>query len=105
MKRTDLMRRERELKRARKKEERLDKGDLSKEMSIGDYIKTLSSLFFHDEEKIYNIQQSNEILELLDSIQKHVEERHWESIVRKAVKATGVKQKEPHVKELLELMS
>ena len=104
MKRTDLMRRERELKRAMKKEAKLEKNEDDSDMSVGGYIKRLTALFFHDEEKIYNIQQSDEILELLDSMQKNVEERHWESIIRKAVKATGVKKREVHVKELIELL-
>ena len=105
MKRTDMLRRERELKKAQKKEERIVREDDDSELTVGDFIKRLSSLFFHDEEKIYNTLQSTEILEVLESMQKHIEERHWDSIIRKAVKATGVKQKEEAVKDLKSLLS
>ena len=103
MKRTDMLRKERELKRARKKEDRLSKGEKA-EMSVGDYINELSSLFFHDENKIYNIDSEEKILELLEDMKDELEERHWESVIRKAVKKTKVAQREEAAIQLLNLL-
>ncbi|HAK45511.1 MAG TPA: hypothetical protein DCO79_06285 [Spirochaeta sp.] len=103
MKRTDLERKERDIKRAQKKEERLVKGGGAVK-SIGDYINELSSFFFHDETKIYNIAVDERIPDLLEEIMTDMDEKQWETIIRKAVRKTGVKEKEPAVKELLGFM-
>ncbi len=102
MKRTDLLRREREIRRARKKAERLEKGESEK--TIGDYIKELNGLFFHDGVQIYNTQSDEKILELLEDVQDNVEEKDWDNVVRKAVKMSGVKDRDKAIKELKELM-
>lgn len=103
MKRTDLERKERDIKRAMKKEERLAKGGCSGK-SIGDYINELHSFFFHDETKIYNIAVDERIPDLLEEIMIEMEEKQWETIIRKAVRKTGVKEKEPAIKDLLDFM-
>ena len=100
MKRTDLARKEREIKKAMKKEDRLERGDKS-ERSVGDYINDLSSYFFHDENKIYNIAVDERIPDLLEEMMKDMDEKQWENIIRKAVRKTGIKEKEAAVKELL----
>jgi hypothetical protein len=105
MKRTDLQKRERELKRSQKKEERLvNYGDKS-DKSIGDYIKELHGLFFFDETKIYNTKESMEILELFEEMQGSFDKTQCETIIRKAVRQSGVKEKEPAVNELLALLA
>ncbi len=101
MKRTDLARKEREIKRSIKKEERLTSKGGGSEKSVGDYINELSSYFFHDEQKIYNIAVDERIPDLLEEMMVEMEEKQWENIIRKAVRKTGVKDKEPAVKELL----
>ncbi|MBI9105680.1 MAG: hypothetical protein JEZ04_02990 [Spirochaetales bacterium] len=103
MKRTDLERKERDIKRAAKKEERLEKGG-APEKSVGDYINELHSLFFHDETKIYNVAIDERIPDLLEEMMLDLEQKQWENIIRKAVRKTGVKEKEPAIKELLEFM-
>ncbi len=103
MKRTDLERKERDIKRAMKKEERLTKGGVA-EKSVGDYINELHSFFFHDETKIYNIAIDERIPDLLEEMMMELDEKQRENIVRKAVRKTGVKEKEPAIKELLEFM-
>ena len=105
MKQTDILRRERELKRAQKKEERLAKGGCDECPSVGEYINNLSDLFFHDENKIYNIQQEDKILELLEDLKDDHPEKQWDNVIRKAVKKTGVKEREDAVKQLKELMA
>lgn len=104
MKRTDLQKRERELKRAKKKEERLDKTGDKSEKTIGDYINELNSLFFHDENKIYNAKESMEILELFEEMKANVEESNWEVIIRKAIKKTQVKERDQAFNDLKTLL-
>lgn len=105
MKRTDLQKRERELKRSKKKEERIDKtGEKKEDKSIGDYIKELTALFYHDGKRIYNISDSIEILELLEEMKGSVDSGQWDNIIRKSVKATGISAKEPAVKDLKALL-
>jgi hypothetical protein len=104
MKRTDLDRRERELKRAKKKEERVERGESGEARSVGDYIDDLNGLFFQDGTQIYNTQTDERILELLEDMKIDLEERHWESVVRKAVKKSGVQQRDKAVTELIGLL-
>ena len=92
MKRTDLARKEREIKRAIKKEERIARGE-KEERSIGDYINELHSYFFCDDTKIYNIAVDERIPDLLEEMMMEIEEKQWETIIRKAVRKTGIKQK------------
>ncbi|MDC7227562.1 MAG: hypothetical protein PQJ61_12425 [Spirochaetales bacterium] len=103
MKRTDLERKERDIKRAMKKEERLAKGGSSNK-SVGDFINELSSYFFHDENKIYNISVDERIPDLLEEMMMDMEEKQWENIIRKAVRKTGIKEKESAIKELLDFI-
>lgn len=104
MKRTDLMRKERELKRARKKADRLERSGAG-EKTVGDYISELNDLLFHDDTQIYNAGEDVKILELLEEIKEEVEPKNWDNILRKAVKKTGVKKKDKAFKELKALMS
>ncbi len=104
MKQTDILRRERELKRAQKKEERTARGECGDCPTVGEYINLLNALFFHDENKIYNIQTEDKILELLEELKSDHPEKQWDNVLRKAVKKTGVKDKEDAVKQMKELM-
>ncbi len=103
MKSTDLARKDRELKRARKKQEVLQRKMERDSRSVGDYINELAGLFFHDAEKIYNINSSEDILILLEDMKEELPEKQWNNVLKKAVKKTKVKQKDPAVKELQEL--
>jgi predicted Zn-dependent protease len=102
MKKTDLLRKERELRRARKKEEKLS-GD-GRDNTPGYYIKELHQLFFHDETRIYNIESDEKILDLILEMRDSLEEKHWEAVFSKAIKKTGIKEKESARKQLEELM-
>lgn len=104
MKRTDLERKDRELKRAIKKQEVLERKGSKVDKTPGDFIKELSSLFFHDGTRIYNIDQSEEILILLEEIKDSAEEKHWENILRKAIKKTGIAQRDEAFSQLKELL-
>ena len=104
MKRTDLQKRERELRRAQKKEERIAKFGDKAEKTVGDYIKELHELMFFDEARIYNAKESMEILELFEEMKESLDESQWENVIRKAVKKTGVKEKDPAINDLLQLL-
>ncbi|HUX20476.1 MAG TPA: hypothetical protein VMW69_04495 [Spirochaetia bacterium] len=105
MKRTDIERKERELKRAEKKAERLAAGgDHKDEVSVGAFIDKLYSLFFHDETKIYNTKHSVEILEVLEDAQANFSEQELDTIIRKAIRKSKVKEKELAFQELKELI-
>lgn len=103
MKRTDMMRKERELRRSQKKQDKLVR-DSGEAMSVGDYINELSSLFFYDENRIYNINNEEKILEILEDMKEEIEEKNWDNIIRKAVKKTGVIEKEKAVDQLKNLL-
>ena len=104
MKRTDLQKRERELRRAQKKEERVAGSGDGSNKSVGDYINEFHGLMFYDEQKIYNTQESIEILDLLDEMKENLDKGQWENVLRKAIRKTGVKEREQPLKELLELI-
>lgn len=105
MKRTDLQKRERELRRAQKKEERIAKLGGNVDRTIGDYINELHGLMFFDETRIYNAKESIEILEFFEDMQESVDEAQWENIIRKAIKKTGVKERDTAFNELMNLLN
>lgn len=104
MKRTDLQKRERELKRAQKKQERIEKYGENSEKSVGDYIKELYDLMFYDEVRVYNAKESIEILELLEEMKENVDEVQWDNVIRKAIKKTGVKERDAAFDDLMQML-
>ena len=105
MKRTDLEKRERELKRAKKKLERTAReGGEGSDRNIGDYIKELHGLFYHDEERIFNSKESIEILELFEDMKIDLDSSQWDNVLRKAIKKTGVKEREKAFEDLKHLL-
>ncbi len=103
MKSTDLARKDRDLRKARKKEEVLARKMEKGSKSIGDYINELNDLFFHDGTKIYNIEMSEEILDLLEEMKIEIEEKNWTNVIKKAVKKSGVKEKDIAITQLKEM--
>ncbi len=103
MKSTDLARNDRDLRKSRKKEEVLARKMEKGSKTVGDYINDLNDLFFHDGTKIYNIEMSEEILELLEEMKVEIEEKNWINVVKKAVKKSGVKEKETAIQQLKEM--
>ena len=95
-----MERKEREQKRALKKQElqadRLDK----RSGTVGDYIKRLAELFFHDGTKIYNAKEDIKILELVEEMKELFDEEKCLTIFRKAVKSTGIKEREQALEDL-----
>ncbi len=103
MKSTDLARRDRDLKKARKKEDVLQRKMSKEDRSIGDFISGLAELFFYDTNKIYNINSSEEILLFLEEMKEEQPEKQWNNILQKAVKKTKVQEKDAAIRELQEL--
>jgi len=100
MKSTDLARRDREIKKARKREMVLERKGQRERRTPGDYINQFAELFFYDDEKIYNIEMSEDILVLLEEMKEDLPEKQWPNVLRKSVKKTKVKQKDLGIKQL-----
>jgi len=105
MKRTDLERKERELDRKEKRNRQLARQtEPDEEYNPGYFIKQLTALYRHDDEKIYNTQTDEKILELLLLMKESIAEKQWEPVIRKSVKATGITGKEKAIEELQAMM-
>jgi len=104
MKSTDINRIDRDLKQAKKKQEMIEKRLESRGGSVGDYIKKLGSLLFHDQKKIYNLKGNQQIKGLFADMKQHLPEDQWENVLRKAVRETKVEQREEAMQELTALL-
>ena len=110
MKRTDMERKIRDLKRKEKKNKSLsEKIELRQENTvtssgqIGLLIKALSGLFRYDEEEIYNLKDER-ILNILIDIKEQVPKSKWHNLLRKAIKSTKVQKKDPAFNQLKVLL-
>lgn len=101
MKRTEIERRERELRRAMKKASVGSKRDGDK--SVGDYINELADTFIYDEDRILNTTSDEDVLEVLEEIQDAYPDKA-ETIVKKAIRKTKVAQKDQAYEELTSLL-
>jgi hypothetical protein len=104
MKSTDINRIDRDLKQAKKKQETIEKRLESRGGSVGDYIKKLGSLLFHDEKKIYNLKGNQQIKGLFDEMKQHLPEGQWENVLRKAIRETKVEQRDEAYRDLAALL-
>lgn len=105
MKRNDMERIERELKRVQKRQKLGEKRDAERPpQTIGAYIKDLNALLRHDGNVIYNTLDDEEILELLENMKEDVPEEKWETVIRKAVNATKVTERDTAVEQLCSLI-
>ena len=106
MKRTDIERRERELRRSQKKEDVLARKteNYKAKNSVGQYIDELFALFFYNDDQIFNCSSEIKIVELLEEIKEEISEKNWDNILRKAIKKTGVAQKDKAFDELKALL-
>ena len=103
MKRTEMERIERELRRSEKKVDRIA-GENSTPGSVGEYIERLFGLFRYDQSEIFNTAESLEILELLEEMKQDIPEKKWPDVLKKAIKKTQVAQKDKAMSELKELI-
>ena len=106
MKRTDLEKHQRELKKTEKKFKNLQKkiDDINPTKLVGIYINDLFSLFRYDTEDIFNINTNNKIFELLEKMKVDLPEKQWENIIRKSIKKTNINNKEKAVTLLKQII-
>ncbi len=105
MKRTELERIERSLKRDAKRSAISERRARSQEPhSVGYYIEQLYGLFRHDDNEIFNTQEDVAILELLEDMQSNIPQKKWNDVLRKAIRKSGVTQREKALQELRALM-
>jgi hypothetical protein len=91
MKQTELKRHERELRRSAKKSDITAKRtDSRDQLSVGNFIDKLFSLFMYDETNIFNTLTDIKILEVLEDIKEMQPEKQWDNILRKAIRKTKV---------------
>ena len=106
MKSTDMDRRDRELRRSQKKIDVLNRKQSNKsEITVGGYIDRLHDSFFYDEEKIYNIKDNVDMLAFIEEMKENIPDKDWETVFRKALRKTKIKQKEHAFKELKFLLT
>lgn len=105
MKRTEIERRERELRRTQKREAIAAKrgGPGGSDMSVGDYINQLHEQFVFDEQKIWNVSE-DEVLETVMAAEADFPEK-VEAILKKAIKKTKVKDRDSAFTELSSVLS
>jgi hypothetical protein len=104
MKRTDQERIERELKRREKKTRVATQRD-DQDISPGGYIDTLVSLLHHDGTQIFNATDDEDVMELLLSMKEDLEEKHWDGVLRGAIRKTKVAQKDLAFTELKSVLA
>lgn len=105
MKRTELERRMRQLKREEKQANYIEKVESARSpRSVANYIDELFSLLYYNEQEIMNIADNVEILELLEDLKEEHPEKQWLNVLKKAVRKTGVKQRDEAVDQLNELL-
>jgi len=95
MKRTEQERKERELKRSQKKVEVLGRKGAKAKSSVGECITDLAEIIFHDGTDVYNTEDDDRIVEFFMIMKDDQLEKDWDAILRKAIRKTGVKNKEP----------
>ncbi len=100
MKSTEIDRIDRELRQARKKQEIIDKRLQGRGTSVGDYIKRLNALLFHDQKKIYNLKGNVDIQKLFAEMKQNIPADQWEIVLRKAVRETKVENRDQAIEEL-----
>lgn len=104
MKRTELERRQRELRKAEKKAEVLERKSGRQKRNAGMYITEISGRFLYDQNEIFNASSDVEILELLENMKEDLPEKQWDTVLKKAINKTKVQQTDKALEELKELM-
>ncbi len=105
MKKTDLERHQRELKKAMKKQDVLKrKSETVKPTKlVGEYINRLFSLFRYDSEEIFNIKSDIKILEVIEEMKIELPEKYWENVLKKCIKKTNIHKRDEAFNQLKEL--
>jgi hypothetical protein len=108
MKRTDQERIERELRRREKQGRvaaRREDGRAPGDASPGAFIKDLLGRLEHDDHQIYNTHGDDSVLEVLMAMKEELPEKHWDEVLRSAIRKTKVTEKELAFNELKESLT
>lgn len=106
MKRTELERRVRQLKRDEKKADAIDRAVSAREgRSVATYIEELYGMLYFNDKEVMNIRDNVEILELFEGLKDDHPEKQWDNVIRKAIRKTGVAARDKAVDELTELLN
>ena len=104
MKRTEMERIEREIKRKEKKIASISKGE-EKSGTVGDYINQLFGVLRYDHEEIFNITTDELVLEVLEDMKSNIPEKKWDDVLRKSIKKTGIARKDQAMEEFKAMMA
>jgi hypothetical protein len=104
MKRTELEKRERELKRTQKKADVLERKSSVRGSNVGMFIEDLFKCFLYDQNEIFNTGEDIKILEILEDMKENLPEKQWDNVLRKSIKKTNVSQKDKAFNELKALL-
>lgn len=104
MKRTELERRVRQLKRDEKRSDYLERVSSRESRSVANFIDELFEMLYYNEVEVMNIKDNLEILELLEDLKDEHPEKQWGNVIRKAIRKTGVTERDRAVDELTELL-
>ena len=102
MKRTDLERMERELRRKQKKDRIQTKrlGVDGEERGVRGFTESLFELLQYDDFQVYNADDDEDILELLMEMKEELPQKQWEVVLKKAIRMTKVSEPEPALESL-----
>ena len=101
MKRTDLEKRERELRRVEKRAEGAVRRESDRSgKTVGNYIDSLFSIFRYDQNEIFNTTDDIDVLEIIENMKEDHPPKQWDNILRKAIKKTKVTSKDKAFDEL-----
>lgn len=104
MKRTELERRVRQLKRDEKHADYIERVGAREGRSVATYIDDLVAMLYFNDQEVMNIKDNLEILELFEELKDDHPEKQWGNVIRKAIRKTGVARRTEAVDQLTELL-
>ncbi len=104
MKRTDAERIDRELRRARKKQEILSKVEARKERSAAGWAQALLERLVYDDEEVFNTADDEDLLEVVLEMKEALPEKQWEPTLKKAIRLTKVSKRQESFEKLRPLL-
>ena len=104
MKRTDAERIDRELRRARKKQQILSKVEARKERSAAGWAQALLERLVYDEEEVFNTADDEDLLEVVLEMKEALPEKQWEPTLKKAIRLTKVAKRQESFEKLRPLL-
>ncbi len=105
MKRTELDRRVRQLKRDEKHADYIERVESTRDSrSVSNYIDDLFAMLYYNDTEVMNIAENMEILELFEGLKEDHPEKQWHNVIKKAIRKTGVSDRDRAIDQLTELL-